>query len=260
MQKTTTTVPLMDYSVYSGNLLDLDSSTKTLITTINQYSFCIAEEDPEFKNALLQSDILLPDGVAIVSAVQLQIGQKIRKIAGADIHLHLLKNLNEKSGSCFYLGATEDTLLKIKERLTIEFPNVIVGTYSPPFKTHFSALENTEMVAAINTFAPDVVFVGMTAPKQEKWSFQHKAQLNAKTICAIGAVFDFYAGTVERPSPFWVNLKMEWFIRLVKEPKRMWKRYLYYGPIFIGYILREKGRLLLKPTDTPPNPSQEGSL
>lgn len=246
MQKTTTSVPLMGYSIFNGDLFDLDSSKKTLITTINQYSYCIAEEDPEFKKALLQSDVLLPDGMGIVSAVQLQTGKKIKKIAGADIHLHLLNDLNKKAGSCFYLGASERTLSKIKERLAIEFPNIEVATYSPPFKSHFSKLENKEMIDVINAFAPDVVFVGMTAPKQEKWAFHHKTHLKTKTICAIGAVFDFYAGTVERPSSFWINLKLEWLIRLVKEPKRMWKRYLYYGPVFIGYILQNKKRLVLK--------------
>jgi N-acetylglucosaminyldiphosphoundecaprenol N-acetyl-beta-D-mannosaminyltransferase len=246
MQKTTTSVPLMEYSIYNGDLFDLDSSRKTLITTINQYSFCIAEEDPEFKKALLQSDILLPDGMGIVSAVHLQTGEKIKKIAGADIHLHLLNDLNQRAGSCFYLGASEPTLAKIKERLAIEFPNIEVATYSPPFKSHFSKTENKEMIDVINAFAPDVVFVGMTAPKQEKWAFYHKTQLKTKTICAIGAVFDFYAGTVERPSAFWINLKLEWLIRLVKEPKRMWKRYLYYGPVFIGYILQNKKKLVLK--------------
>jgi N-acetylglucosaminyldiphosphoundecaprenol N-acetyl-beta-D-mannosaminyltransferase len=246
MLKITSSVPLMEYSIYNGDLFDLDYSKKTLITTINQYSFCVAEEDLEFKMALLQSDILLPDGMGIVSAVQLQTGEKIKKIAGADIHLHLLNDLNEKAGSCFYLGASESTLAKIKERLSKEFPNIEVATYSPPFKSHFSKFENKEMIDVINAFSPDVVFVGMTAPKQEKWAFHHKTQLKTKTICAIGAVFDFYAGTVERPSTFWINLKLEWFIRLVKEPKRMWKRYLYYGPVFIGYILQNKKRLELK--------------
>ncbi|TDD95112.1 glycosyltransferase [Flavobacterium cellulosilyticum] len=230
----------MDYSVYSGDLFNLNFSKKKLITTINQYSYCIGEKDPEFKNALLQSDVLLPDGMAIVSAIQHQKGKKIKKISGADIHLHLLNHLNEKYGSCFYMGSSESTLLKIKERLATEFPNISVGTYSPPFKTFFTNNENKIIVDAINDFSPDVVFVGMTAPKQEKWAFEHKTQLNAKTICAIGAVFDFYARTVKRPSSFWINLKLEWFIRLVKEPKRMWKRYLYYGPVFIGYILQNK--------------------
>jgi N-acetylglucosaminyldiphosphoundecaprenol N-acetyl-beta-D-mannosaminyltransferase len=246
MSQTIPSVPLMDYSIYNGNLFDLNFSQKRLITTINQYSYCIAEEDSEFKNALLQSDILLPDGMAIVLAIQLQEGIKIHKLAGADIHLHLLTDLNEKSGRCFYFGSSEKTLLKIKERLAIEFPNIRVGTYSPPFKSHFSEKENLEMIHIINAFEADVVFVGMTAPKQEKWAFNHKNQIQTKTICAIGAVFDFYAGTVERPSAFWISLRLEWLIRLIKEPRRMWKRYLYYGPVFIAYILQKKVSMLFQ--------------
>lgn len=237
-------IPLMEYSIYNGNLNQVGFAGKTLINTINQYSFCIAEQDTAFKTALQGSDILLPDGIAIVAAVRRISGQKIRKIAGADIHHHLLHELNQKSGSCFYLGSSENTLLKIRERMATEFPNISVGTFSPPYSVEFSEVENAQMLEAVNAFQPDVLFVGMTAPKQEKWAYTHKAQLDAKIICSIGAVFDFYAGTVERPSPFWVKLRLEWFIRLLKEPQRMWKRYLYYGPVFLGLVLREKIRRL----------------
>lgn len=234
------TVSFIDYSVFKDSLSQIGFTKRILINTINQYSFCIAEQDALFKESLESSDILLPDGMAIVAAVRLLTGQKIKKIAGADIHQHLLQELNQKGGSCFYLGSSENTLLKIKERVLREYPNVTVGTFSPPYKPEFSVADNTEMIATVNNFQPDVVFVGMTAPKQEKWAYTHKEQLNTKIICTIGAVFDFYAGTVERPSSFWINLKLEWFIRLVKEPKRMWKRYLYYGPIYIGLILKQR--------------------
>ena len=232
--------PLLNYSIFNGNINQVGVSKKTLINTINQYSFCIAEEDIAFKNSLQYADVLLPDGMAIVAAVRLLSGKKIKKIAGADIHQHLLQELHQKGGSCFYLGSSENTLLKIKERVAIEFPNITVGTFSPPFKSEFSHTDNEIMIETVHDFQPDVLFVGMTAPKQEKWAYAHKEQLDTKIICTIGAVFDFYAGTVERPSSFWINLKLEWFIRLVKEPKRMWKRYLYYGPVFIKHILAQK--------------------
>jgi N-acetylglucosaminyldiphosphoundecaprenol N-acetyl-beta-D-mannosaminyltransferase len=240
------TVPLLDYSIYSGDLQECIATGKTLINTINQYSFCIAEEDAAFKIALQQSDVLLPDGMAIVVAVQLLSGTKIKKIAGADIHQYLLDDLNKKGGSCFYLGSSESTLLKITTRLSTTFPNIKVGTFSPPYKPEFSDADNQQMIAAVNAFQPDVLFVGMTAPKQEKWSFVHKQRLDVKIICSIGAVFDFYAGTIVRPHPFWIQLRLEWFIRLVKEPKRMWKRYLYYGPVFIQLIMKEKFNRLAK--------------
>ncbi len=239
-------VSLFNYSIYNGNLMDCITSEKILINTINQYSFCIAQEDEAFKKALQGSDVLLPDGMAIVLATRLLTHTKIKKIAGAQLHDFLLSKLNETGGSCFYLGASEATLAKITAKVNREFSKVKVYSYSPPFKAVFTENDNQNMLAAVNAVTPEVLFIGMTAPKQEKWAFQHKDLLHVKTICSIGAVFDFYAGTVKRPSPFWVALGLEWFIRLLNEPKRMWKRYLYYGPFFIRYVIWEKFRIVFK--------------
>ncbi|MDO6739086.1 WecB/TagA/CpsF family glycosyltransferase [Wenyingzhuangia sp. 2_MG-2023] len=239
------TLSLLEYKIFTGKLTDIDYRKKQLITTINQYSYCIADNDLQFKKALQKSDILLPDGIGIVVAAKLLRKQKIQKIAGAEIHQYLLEQVNKDHGTCMYMGASESTLLKIKERLSQEYPNIRVATYSPPYKPEFSKEDNQAMIAAVNGFKPYVLFVGMTAPKQEKWAKAHKDQLDVGTICAIGAVFDFYAGTVERPSPFWVNLGLEWFIRLLKEPKRMWRRYVYYGPFF-GYVLLKMGLRIRK--------------
>ncbi|TAF45000.1 MAG: glycosyltransferase [Sphingobacteriales bacterium] len=234
------TASFLSYPVYSGNLNQINFTNKTLINTINQYSFCIAQKDKEFKQALQQSDVLLPDGIAITLSVKFLTGKKINKIAGADVHQYLLNHYNNIAGTCFYLGSSEKTLAKIVARLHNEYPNLKVGTYSPPYKAQFNDEDNHKMIEAVNKFKPDVLFIGLTAPKQEKWAFAHKNELNATTICAIGAVFDFYAGTIPRPSKFWINLGLEWFIRLIKEPKRMWKRYLYYGPIFIASVIKQK--------------------
>ncbi|WPO79086.1 WecB/TagA/CpsF family glycosyltransferase [Flavobacterium sp. KACC 22761] len=239
-------VPLMGYSIYSGNLLGCVTDNKTLINTINQYSYCIAEEDAAFKKALLESDILLPDGIGIVVASRLLNNKKIKKIAGADIHQHLLNDLNQKKGKCFYLGSSQSTLNKIVERIKKEFPYIEIETFSPPYKNEFSDLDNQEMIERVNFFRPDVLFVGMTAPKQEKWAYVHKDLLDTKVICSIGAVFDFYAGTVIRPNKLWIKLGLEWFVRLIKEPKRMWKRYIYYGPVFIKLVIEKKIENILK--------------
>lgn len=233
-----------NYPIFTLGLNELPAVHQTLINTLNQYSYCIAEKDSEFKEALQNSDVLLPDGIAIVAAVKLLWGKTIKKIAGADLHQHYLENLNAKNGSCFYLGSSNDTLDKIKKRLQTEYPNIKTGFYSPPYKLGFSDKDNEQMIAAINNFKPDVLFIGMTAPKQEKWAYQHKLKLDAQIIASIGAVFDFYAGTINRPNKIWINLGMEWFIRLVKEPKRMWKRYLYYGPLFMYDILNKKFNFL----------------
>jgi len=233
----------INYNLFTGILEDMPSAPKTVINTINQYSFCIAEEDVKFKEALLQSEILLPDGDGIVFAERVLTGKKIKKISGTDLHLHLLATLNKKGGRCFYLGSAPATLNKIKDRLKIEYPNIEAGFYSPPFKTEFSDQDNQEMLDAINSFKPDVLFIGLTAPKQEKWSHEHKAAIDAKIICAIGAVFDFYAGTVQRPGPVWVSMRLEWLGRLMSEPKRMWRRYLYFGPVYLFMILKKKFKI-----------------
>jgi N-acetylglucosaminyldiphosphoundecaprenol N-acetyl-beta-D-mannosaminyltransferase len=233
-------IEVMNYPIFADNLDKLDLSKRTVINTINQYSFCIAEEDEDFKNALKESDVLLPDGVGIIMAAKMLIKKRIKKIAGADMHQYLLEHLNKTNGSCFYLGASQETLDKIRTRISKEYKHISFGCYSPPYKTNFSEGDIDEMIGAVNAFSPDVLFVGMTAPKQEKWATMYKYQLNAQVICSIGAVFDFYAGTIDRPDKFWINLGLEWFIRMVKEPKRMWKRYLVYGPLFVYHILKEK--------------------
>ena len=230
----------LGYDLFRGILDDVPALPKVTINTINQYSFCLADKDLTFREALKTSDVLLPDGIGIVAAEILLSGRKIRKISGSTIHKHLLIRLNNEGGSCFYLGSSETTLQKIKDRIAVEYPAIKVDFYAPPFKSTFSDSENRKMIEEINSFNPDVLFIGMTAPKQEKWATMFKEEINANIICSVGAVFDFYAGTTKRPGKLWINLGLEWLGRLVSEPKRMWRRYLYYGPIFVYLIIKRK--------------------
>jgi len=234
------TIKLFNYSILSSDIGFLQPKSKCVVNTINQYSYIIAEKDPEFKKALMNSDVLLPDGIGIVVAAKVLENKKIKKIAGADLHNYLLNRLEADGGSCFYLGSSEKTLGEIKKRLAKEFPSVKAGFYSPPYKPQFDDEDNAAMINAVNSFKPDVLFVGMTAPKQEKWNDENKHKLDANVICSIGAVFDFYAGTIERPGKIWINLGLEWFVRLLKEPKRMSKRYIYYGFPFVFMIIGKK--------------------
>ena len=213
-----------------------------VINTINQYSYCVAQQDSAFKQALQTSDILLPDGMAIVKACAYLTGKPLKKIAGADMHSYLLDVLSQQGGTCFYLGSSEEVLTKIKNRMETDHPGIKAGYYSPPFRENFSDDDLTVMVDKINAFKPDVLFLGLTAPKQEKLAYLLKERLQTNVICSIGAVFDFYAGSVNRPGQFWINLNLEWFVRLMKEPKRMWKRYLYYGTLFVYDIVLTKIR------------------
>ena len=232
-------VALLYYSIFSDDLNKISSfKQQTIINTINAYSFVLAEKNEAFKKSLQSSNILFPDGFPIVFASKILTNQKINKIAGDDIHKHLLKEANKKNKKVFYLGSSPKTLKKIELRLSKEYPNIKFDCYSPPYKQKFNLEDSSQMIKSANRFEPDILFVGMTAPKQEIWVNEHKNELNAKIICSIGAVFDFYAGTVKRPNTFWINLRLEWLVRLIKEPKRMWKRYLIYSPMFFIYLFK----------------------
>ncbi|WP_192349515.1 WecB/TagA/CpsF family glycosyltransferase [Algoriphagus sp. Y33] len=236
----TTGSEFLGYPMFNGQLGDLFQKGKTIINTLNQYSFCIAEEDKAFKSALMSSDVLLPDGISIVLSAKFLNGNQLEKIAGADLHDFVLKYLNNVYGSCFYLGSKQETLDAIQQKLGRSYPNISHASYSPPFRDEFSEEENEEMIARINEFCPDVLFVGMTAPKQEKWVHANRDKIQATYICTIGAVFDFYSETIDRPSDFWVRNGLEWFGRFIKEPKRLWRRYLLYGGIYVKYIVFSK--------------------
>lgn len=228
-----------DYNL-SNNLNQIDLKRKQVINTINPHSFLVAEKDVDFKSALVDADVLLPDGIGIVMAMRFLNGKKIGKIAGYDVFLFLMNQLNEKRGTCYFFGASNETLSRIRKRAKTDFPNVKVETYSPPYKNQFAEDENQMMISNINKISPDVLFVGMTAPKQEKWVHKNKEKINANVICSIGAVFDFYAETIKRPHPFWIKLGLEWFIRSVKQPSRLGKRNANAVPKFLLYILKTK--------------------
>jgi N-acetylglucosaminyldiphosphoundecaprenol N-acetyl-beta-D-mannosaminyltransferase len=236
---------LSNLNLYSGSLDNLPDS-KLLINTINAHSFNIAQKDPLFAESLANADLLLPDGVSIVLAKRLLTGEKLKKIAGADLFFYEMRRINHISGTCLFIGSNENTLRLIFERATREYPNIKVLTYSPPYKQEFLLEDNARMFTLVNNSKPDVLFIGMTAPKQEKWAYQNFHLLGAGHICCIGAVFDFYAETVKRAPEWMISIGLEWFYRLVKEPRRMWRRYFLGNFKFIWLVLGEKIKNLMK--------------
>jgi N-acetylglucosaminyldiphosphoundecaprenol N-acetyl-beta-D-mannosaminyltransferase len=237
----------MSYSI-ATSLESLITKENMIVNTINPHSYCVAKNDKTFEDALKASDLLLPDGVGIVWAAKILNGKSIKKIAGFDVFMYLMQKLNIEKGSCFFLGASQSTLDTIKEKAANDFPNVSVHSYSPPYKPKFSDADSKLMCDQVNTVKPDVLFVGMTAPKQEKWVYKFKDNLDANISCSIGAVFDFYAGNVKRPSQFWISLGLEWLPRFLKEPKRLAQRNLVSTPKFLLEIIWFKifGKKFLK--------------
>lgn len=235
---------------------------KLLINTINAHSFNTAQKDELFAEALSEGDVLIPDGSSIVKACR-WLGAKSKpaeRIAGWDLFTfemgrlerdsRKLKTESEESGKPFkpkrvmFMGSMNKVLSKIVENAAEVYPNLEVVTYSPPYKPEFSADDNKAIIDAVNAAAPDLLWIGMTAPKQEKWTYSHWEELDIHChVGTVGAVFDFFAGTYQRAPQWWQEHSLEWLYRLVKEPRRMWRRYIIGNPLFIWNIIKEKYRL-----------------
>lgn len=224
----------MGFSVLSTGLNEINiiHSNHFLLTTISPNSYGISTKDALFRESLKKSDFLVLDGVYFaLSSILLQ-GRNIKRNHGPDVFNYFMKRINEMQGKVFFLGSTPQTLSKIKQRAAIEYSNIAIGTYSPPFKTAFSVEDNKKMIDAINKFKPDIVFVGMTCPKQEKWAFVNKEFLDCKIICCIGAVFDWYAGNQKPISKIWWKLRLAWLKRTIDRPEIL-KRYPNIGIFFL---------------------------
>ena len=213
------TLNVLGYHVFNSTLDKVEYGEKTLINTFSPNSYGLATKDPEFKEALRNTDLLVLDGVGIAIGSMLLHGKNIRKIAGQDCFDYFCAEANKKNWKVFFMGSTDETLEKIRIRLKAEYPNIQSSSYSPPYKPEFSDEDNAKIVETINAFRPDVLFVGLTAPKQEKWAYKHKNLVNARVISTIGNVFDWYAGNSKRPGKIWIKLRLEWFIRIFHRPE-----------------------------------------
>jgi len=230
---------IVSHKVFSTSLSSINTDENCIINTINPHSYCVAKKDIDFNKALFSSDVLLPDGSGIVLATKVLTGKKINKIAGADIHQYLLEQANEKKLKVFYLGASKNTLELIEARVRKEFKNILVSSYSPPYKPKFTEEETSEMIDKVNIFKPDFLFVGMTAPKQEKWVYANKDRLDVKVITSIGAVFDFYAGNVNRAPKWMINFGLEWLHRSLQS-RRLLIRNFKSNPVFLYDLVKMK--------------------
>ena len=244
---------------------------KLLINTVNAHSYNTARKDSLFAEALMNGDVLIPDGVSIVKACKWikAKSQPKERIAGWDLFAFEMEKLereseelrvkSEKSNSItsskdgqedsslfslrsslkkvMFMGSSQKVLDLIVKRAAEVYPHLKVVTYSPPYKPEFSDEDNKAIIDAINAANPDLLWIGMTAPKQEKWTYSHWKELDIHChVGTIGAVFDFFAGTVERAPMWWQEHGLEWLYRLMKEPKRMWRRYIIGNALFLWNI------------------------
>lgn len=206
----------------------------------NPHSLTVAERDPVFKTALREADAVVPDGVGVQIAANL-CGRSVGpRITGIDYFRGLMSALDKRGGGrVAFFGSHQRVLDLVRARVGAVFPKVTVtAAISPPYG-EWMPDANARFIDQINESAPDVLWVGMTAPKQEKWVRENQHKLRCGVVGSIGAVFDYFAGTVQR-APEWVcGMGLEWAYRLSREPKRLWERTFVSAPQFLGLAMSE---------------------
>lgn len=228
-----------------SNAIDNNQKLRVCVTPVN----CVlwAYRDENLKRIYNSADLVTADGVPLLWASKF-LGSSIKgRVTGLDLLPEFSKISAEKGYKFFFLGAAEGVATKLANRLINENPGLnVVGTYSPPFEDQFSESENNKMIEMINKSKADILWVSLTAPKQDYWIEEHFDRLNVSITIGVGAAFDVVAGNIKR-SPKWMQKAgLEWLYRLIQEPRRLSKRYLVEAPQFIPLIVRQKWSTLRK--------------
>lgn len=196
---------------------------------------------PEFRKQINQCDFVLPDGQSLVWLARAK-GFAAHRICGPDLTLALCEATQSPGARHYFYGGAEGIAERCASELQKRFPAMIIaGTYSPPFRP-LTGQEDEAVVQRINDSMPDIVWVGLGCPKQERWMLEHRDRINCGVVLATGAAFDIYAGSIAR-APLWMQRYcLEWFYRLLQNPTRLWRRYLIYNTHFLWLLFREQFR------------------
>jgi N-acetylglucosaminyldiphosphoundecaprenol N-acetyl-beta-D-mannosaminyltransferase len=202
-----------------------------------------SQRDQVLKQIHNASGLTTPDGMPLVWAGKAA-GARISRVYGPDLMLALCAIAEQRGWSHYFYGGRAGIPELLVTRLRQRFPGLtIAGTHSPPFRP-LTLDEDAELVGAINEARPDIVWVGLSTPKQERWMADHVGRLDAPVLIGVGAAFDIHAGTLPQ-APRWMQRGgLEWLYRLVREPRRLWRRYLRNNPAFLYRILRNPPKLV----------------
>lgn len=210
------------------------------ICVTSVHGIILAKKDPEIARFLNHADIATPDGMPVVWALRSFGYRNQQRVYGPTLMLEICRRAAALGHRIFLYGGRDETLFALKERLNKRFPDLrIAGAYSPPFRDLTPEEENI-IESRIRESDADIVFVGISTPKQERWMHEHRDSFPGVTLIGVGAAFDFHAGRV-RQAPGWMQRNgLEWLFRLVTEPVRLWKRYLLTTPQFLPLWAKQK--------------------
>jgi N-acetylglucosaminyldiphosphoundecaprenol N-acetyl-beta-D-mannosaminyltransferase len=196
-----------------------------------------SQQDEELRRIHNGAGLVTPDGMPLVWLSRLMGFRYVERVYGPDLMLAMCERSIKWGHQHFFYGGAPGIAEKLVVRLQSRFPGLkVCGTYSPPFRS-LTLEEDRAVVAQINALNPDIVWVGISTPKQEYWMAEHIGRLSAPVLIGVGAAFDFHAG-LKRQAPHWMQRSgLEWLFRLLMEPRRLWRRYLINNPHFLWLVL-----------------------
>jgi N-acetylglucosaminyldiphosphoundecaprenol N-acetyl-beta-D-mannosaminyltransferase len=201
------------------------------ITVTGMHGVSESQRDPRFREILNAADLVVPDGMPLVWLGRRQGYALKRRVYGPEL-METFCQLTQGRYSHFLYGGAAGVPERLAEVLEQRYGNRVVGAYSPPFRA-LTETDKEEVTARIRAANPDVLWVGLSTPKQECWMAEHHDRLGVPIMVGVGAAFDFHTGRLKQ-APRWMRENgLEWFFRLLAEPRRLWRRYLVYGSQFV---------------------------
>lgn len=217
----------------------LDDLRGKYICVSNVHTTVMSYENEEYRKIQNSAAMALPDGAPLSSYSRRKGYKQAQRVTGPDLMLELFAISKEKGYRHYFYGATEETLQSMREVLERDYPGIeIAGMYAPPFRA-LTPQEDAQIVAKINEARPDFIWIGLGAPKQEEWMYQHMGQLQGVLI-GVGAGFDYLAGYIKRAPRWMQRMSLEWLYRLLQDPKRLWRRYFTSNVKFICLTRMDK--------------------
>jgi N-acetylglucosaminyldiphosphoundecaprenol N-acetyl-beta-D-mannosaminyltransferase len=252
-----TNVPLVN-PIIRKNILGVQISATNMaaaveyvqesIDNVSQQYICVTpahgvmecQTNPELRRIFNSSGLTTPDGMAIVWILELLGHKQVSRVYGPDLLLAVCEKSLETGWRHFFYGGAPGIPEKLAERLCERFPGLqVAGVYSPPYRP-LTAEEDQDVIRMINESRADIVWIGISTPKQEMWMSEHLGKLDAPVLIGIGAAFDFHSGA-KKQAPKWIQRSgLEWLFRLATEPRRLWRRYIqypYFGLLVLGQLL-----------------------
>jgi N-acetylglucosaminyldiphosphoundecaprenol N-acetyl-beta-D-mannosaminyltransferase len=256
--RTGTPIPRVDVLGVGVSAVSMDGATAEVARWIadgEHHYVCVtgvhgvmeSQRDEELRRIHNASGLTTPDGMPLVWCARRAGFPGVTRVYGPDLMLGVLSRARVEGWSSFFYGGAPGTAELLAARLTARFPGLVVaGTYSPPFRA-LTAEEDEHVAALINDTGAQLVWVGLSTPKQERWVAAHVGRLGANALLGVGAAFDIHAGTLAQ-APRWMQRSgLEWLFRLGREPRRLWRRYLRNNPAFVFRLLHHHPRAMKTP-------------